>query len=114
MSVLVPGNSNLIFRRFELKAGESAGGHSHNYDHSMLVVSGGPITVRGRRTADDVPVGDVYETTIHAGDDPLLILADWHHEIKASGPVKYFCIFAARDDKGNVVAKWNGNMDAAG
>lgn len=106
--MIVPGNSNLIFRRFELEAKQRMDGHSHNYDHAMLVVQG-TVLVRGRPEAG----GEVHEALLVAGNLPLLIRRDWHHEITAVWDSVYYCVFAARDSEGTVVDLWNGNGEAA-
>lgn len=99
---LVPGNSNLICRRFEVKQGQRVDGHSHNYDHIMLVQVG-EVRVRGRRTDNGQPVGETYTQLLKAGNLPLLIRKDWHHEIDALSDAVYVCVFASRDAQGGIV-----------
>jgi len=78
----------------------------------MLIVKGAAI-IRGRKVDEaGNPIGELHKMRRGAGSDPLLICRDWHHEIEAEEDLRYFCIYASRDENGNVVAEWNGNVEA--
>lgn len=97
-------------RKFVLehKCQESVG-HTHNYDHSTVVVCGG-IRVTIRDSADG-PV--VSEQEYYPGSDLVFIANNKYHTIKAlEDNTVYFCLFSHRDFNGLVTQKYMGNAGA--
>lgn len=117
------GTGEFEIRPFQLEeVCQLNGGHSHNYDHWMLVERGA-IQIEVRESED----GPVIRTEQHDADDPKLISATrfngevemFHafvaaplfHTIKATKPnTQYECCFLHRDfETGEVVQSYNGN-----
>jgi hypothetical protein len=103
------------------KAGEKASGHTHNFDHVTLVLTGA-VKVKYRKEVDGVLVlqgeREFRAPTKIAGDTGteamVVIKRDVHHEITAlEDHTHCWCVFAHRDPTtGEVVQDWNGYMPA--
>jgi len=102
------------------KAGDVCQGHTHNFDHVTMVLTGG-VRVRYSKEIDGKLVvqgeRDFYAPKQVAGEGVhafVLILKNIHHEITALEPYTHcWCVFAHRDfHTGEVVQDWNGWMKA--
>jgi len=85
---------------FLKKAGDTnSGGHTHNHDHvTLLAVGGVKVKVEG------------YESKDFYGPTFIIIEKDKHHKFTAlTDDVVYFCVFALRDNNGELTDMYNGN-----
>ena len=98
-------------RRFTLeKVCESHEGHSHNYDHTTIVIRG-RVKVAYRYERDGQLIDG--ETREYAAGEYFVCLAKVHHTIKAlEDDTAYVCIFSHRDFDGIVVQAYVGNAAA--
>lgn len=88
------------------KAGESVGGHMHNFDHTTIVFSG------SLRVNATLPDGTVIEREFTAPSH-FLVKRDVLHAITAlEDHTVYWCIYSHRTPQGDVVQEWNGWLDA--
>ena len=104
-------NGPIGYRQFALeKVCEVNEGHTHNYDHAMIVISG-RLRVRYRYTVDGQTVeGDSRE---FAQGEIVTVKANVLHEIKALEPnTRYLCVFSHRDFDGLVTQTYVGNQAA--
>lgn len=116
----VLGNIFTRTMHFE-KAGDVVKGHTHNFDHVTLVLTGGVRIKYTKKEGEHIVLQgerDFYAPTKMDGDGgqeaQVLIKADVMHEITAlEDNTHCWCVFAHRDsDTGEVVEAWNGNMRA--
>lgn len=98
-------SGNLFFRKNLLAhAGDRINGHTHNFDHNSLVVSG---SVHVKATKPD-------GTTIERGFDAktnkiFLVLAEVKHEIIAlEDNTEFWCLYSHRNPQGEVVQEYDG------
>ena len=85
-------------------------GHTHNYDHTMMVVQG-----RLKVTFRDMVDGKLIEkeTKEYSADEELSVAADRHHTVKAlEDGTRYYCVFSHRDFNGLVSQRYVGNVSA--
>jgi len=82
---------NVWVRRWWWKQGDILNGHTHNFDHVSLLYRGSAkVTVDG------------VETTYHAPIE-LIIPKDKEHKVEAlEDNTVWMCVFAVRDEKGEV------------
>jgi len=121
MSERILGNIFVRTMFFE-KKGQVVGGHTHNFDHVTLILTGavrikyrkeinGTLVLQGEREfrAPSRMDGD------SATEAMVVIKRDVHHEITAlEDNTHCWCVFAHRDPvTGEVVQAWNGWMAAA-
>jgi hypothetical protein len=99
--------SNILIRPNSLpNVGDSCGGHSHNFDHTTLVLAGAVHVVArfpdGRRVEAD------FKAPAH-----FLVKAEVAHDIVATQPdTLFWCVYAHRDPQGEVVQRSTGWGDA--
>ncbi len=85
-------------------------GHSHNYEHVMLVVKGA-MHVHARLSDGSIVDYDYGEGTGNGRD--VLIAAGIAHELTAlKDDTEYLCVFVPRDSAGAIVTRHEG-IDAA-
>lgn len=99
------GNIFIRSNRLE-KAGDKTDGHTHNFDHTTIVFTG------GIRITAKLPNGEqvVREATAPAH---FLIRADVHHEIVAlQDGTQYWCVYSHRNHQGDVVQDYDGWREA--
>lgn len=104
------------------KKGDMVSGHTHNFDHVTLVLTGGVrikyskeeygrMVIQGEREfwAPKQMQGDGGQ------EAQILIKKDVHHEFTAlEDRTHCWCVFSHRDpDTGEVVEQWNGWTDAS-
>lgn len=85
-------------------------GHTHNYDHTTIVIAGRvKVTYRYERDGDLVE----GETREFGPGEAIAIQADVHHTVKALEPgTHYLCVFSHRDFGGLVTQSYVGNQEA--
>lgn len=106
MDLLLVGPHGVRIHTLEKTCQESVG-HTHNYDHNTVVVTGG-IKVTTRATADG-PIE--IEQEYFPGSLPIYIAAHKFHTIKAlADNTTYFCMFSHRDFGGMVTQTYSGNV----
>lgn len=82
--------------------GERADGHSHNFDHTTIIMAGA-IHVKAK-----LPNGDVKQREFTSGQH-FLVRADVHHEVTAlAANTCYWCVFSHRDPQGEIVQQFTG------
>jgi len=92
------------------KACEAHEGHTHNYDHAMIVIRGRlKVTYRYERDGKIVE----GETREYGSGETLVVKADVFHTVKALEPdTVYHCVFSHRDFDGLVTQTYTGNQRA--
>lgn len=100
-----------IRRELLEKTCQEAVGHSHNYDHTTIVIRGRlQITYRQLQT-DGTYV--VIKTEEAAQGSAVFIAAEVHHTLKAlDDNTQYMCVFSHRDFDGLVTQTYVGNAAA--
>lgn len=88
------------------KTGDIIYGHKHNFDHMTFVYKG---KVRCIAKSD---IG-VSTTKLYEAPAFFLIPKDIIHEFIALEPSEAYCIFAHRNENGEVVEEWNENYAAS-
>jgi hypothetical protein len=85
------------------KAGDTAGGHTHNHDHITLLTSGSvEVTIEG------------YEPKTFVAPTFIVIRKEHRHHIKAlEDGTNWYCVFALRDFDGEVVDVYDDEHDPA-
>ena len=93
-----------------MQKGQKVTGHSHNYEHVMLVVRGA-MNVRARLPDGRIVDYDYGDDTGNGRD--VLIAAGIAHELTAlKDGTEYLCVFVPRDSAGAIVTRHEG-IDAA-
>ena len=91
----------------EVPIGTVMQGHTHNFDHTSLLLSG---SVRARVLT---PTGDVLTEGVYRAPWSLLIKAEHHHEFEAlEDGTTLWCVYSHRDPQGEVCVEFNGWTDA--
>jgi hypothetical protein len=82
------------------KKGQANQGHKHNFDHVTIVATGGVrCEIEGRQTQD-------FFAPIF-----LQIAKNLRHKFTAlADDTSYYCVYAVRDEKGNVAEKFDGSF----
>ena len=97
------------YRRYVLeKTCESNVGHTHNYDHTTIVIRGSIRVTISKQDADGntVTVG----SREYSAGEVVFIAANLMHTIKAlEDNSVYMCVFSHRDFDGLVTQKYVGN-----
>jgi len=104
---------NIFIRKMKFKyAGDFVDGHAHNFDHTTIIFTGA-VEVAYKR-----PNGETGKKIFRApqkggfcqqGDGFVLIPADHEHHIVALEDfTEAWCVFAHRDEHGEVVNSYNG------
>jgi hypothetical protein len=100
-------SGNVFIRSNRLaKAGEQTVGHTHNFDHTTIIFTGG-IRIKAK-----LPNGTeiVREATAPAH---FLIRAEVAHEITAlADNTEYWCVYSHRDHQGEIVQVYDGWAEA--
>lgn len=98
-------------REFHLETPcEAHEGHTHNYDHATIVISGRVKVSYGFEKDGRRVVGESRE---FGPGECIAIKADVHHTVKALEPdTRYLCVFAHRDFGGLVSQSYVGNPKA--
>lgn len=93
---------NVWVRRWRWKKGEVLEGHKHNFDHVSLLYRGSAkVTVDGVETTYTAPI-------------ELIIAKDKEHRIEAlEDNTVWMCVFAVRDENGEVDIYGNANNPAS-
>lgn len=98
-------SGNIFIRKnMNLQKGQVVPGHKHNFDHTTIVFTGS-IRVRTPREG----------FAVFRAPDHFLVKKDVMHEITAlENNTEFWCVFAHRDDHGEVVQEANGNRESYG
>lgn len=108
---------NIFIRKMKFKnAGDVMDGHAHNFDHTTIIFTGS-VKVEFKR-----PDGSTGEKIFHAptkgepvehGQGYVLIRKDTEHKITALEDfTEAWCVFAHRDEHGELVDEFNGQNKA--
>ena len=86
------------------KAGDEIRGHKHHFDHVSLLVSGSvEVSVEG------------HEPKIFKAPTFIVIKKEHHHHIKAlEDNTLWYCVFALRDENGEVTDIYSGDNSPYG
>jgi len=98
-------SGNIHVRPNALKAGESVGGHTHNFDHTTIFFSG------KWRVKATLPDGRKRVRTFEAPAH-CLIRADVIHDITAIETGLFWCVYSHRTPQGEVVQEYTGWEEA--
>ena len=104
---------NIFIRKMKFKnAGDVMEGHAHNFDHTTIVFTGS-IKVEFKRS-DGTSGERIYHAPkkgkpVNPQDGYVLVRADTEHKITAlEDYTEAWCVFAHRDEHGEVVQKYEG------
>lgn len=97
-------SGNIFIRPNALaKAGDKVGGHTHNFDHTSIVIHG-EVHVVVRNTEGAL----VIEGNFIAGEH-FLVKAQHLHEISAKvDGTLFLCVYSHRTPQGDVIQQYNG------
>lgn len=100
-------SGNVFIRSNRLaKAGDKTTGHTHNFDHTTIVFTG------GIRIEATLPNGTQIVREANAPAH-FLIRAEVSHEITAlTDGTEYWCVYSHRDHQGEVVQVYDGWTEA--
>jgi quercetin dioxygenase-like cupin family protein len=101
----------LGIRRLELaKKCDVSEGHTHNYDHTTIVIRGGVICTYKYEKDGQIVEGESVE---FRQGEAFEVKARVHHTLKATEDnTIYYCCFSHRDLDGVVCQRYTGNAQA--
>ena len=100
-----------IRRELLEKICNEAVGHTHNYDHTTIVIRGRLLITYRQMQTDGTLI--VTKTEEAAQGAAVFIAAELHHTLKAlDDNTQYMCVFSHRDFDGLVTQSYVGNVKA--
>lgn len=110
MSLALVGPLGIRRELLEKTCQESVG-HTHNYDHTTIVIRG-RLQITYRQLQADGTYA-VIKTEEAAQGSAVFIAAETHHTLKAlDDNTQYMCVFSHRDFDGLVTQTYVGNAKA--